>query len=89
MVVLLMTERSYASTLSQYRGWVDSHINVTVWIGVASLLAVTLFGAEIAHILSISSRTVVVGFGAAAFWCSSVVSILLLFYSYGERQKSM
>lgn len=84
-----MSERSYAPTLSWYRGWVDNHLNVTVWIGVCSFFAVTLFGAELIHILTISPQLVVIGVAAAAFWSSSVFGLLLLFYSYGERQETV
>lgn len=89
MVVTGMTERSYASTLSWYCGWVDSHLNVTVWIGVASLLVITLLGAEIARTLTVASQTVVIGFGVAAFWSSSALGLLFLFYAYGERQQNI
>lgn len=83
-----MTERVYAPTL-WHRRWVDKHSNVTVWIGVYSLLALTLLGAELARTLTISSQLVVIGVGAAALWSSSALGLLVLLYSYGERQESM
>jgi len=84
-----MTERSYAPTLSWYRRWVDSHINMTVWIGVASFLVASLFAAELARTITITSRTVVIGFGVTALWSSSTLGLLLLFYAHGKRQQNM
>lgn len=83
-----MTERGYAPTLSWYREWMNRHVNVTVWIGIFSLLAAAVLGTEIAPTLTISSQTVVVGFGAAALWSSSALCLLLLLYAHGKRQES-
>ena len=84
-----MTERSYTPTLSWYRRWIGSQINITVWIAVTSIFAVTLLGAELVRAITITSQIVVIGFGITALWSSSALGLLLLFYAHGKRQQDM